>query len=436
MRVPVFGQGVGPRGGRDPQPCGMRAKSADRRLKLRGPLVDAGVRPFQVALPAPVGNPGIPEPRTPNDECWSLPRPAPGTTEHLLIHVDLRQVEPECDSSARLCCARHAVPTRLNGKPFANCAPDSRQARITLRRVPKRSRAHDTEFSPDSSNAVRKTDGGAHSRRGGGPVTDVQQGADWWLASDGKWYPPERHPDFRPPGPGSGIVPPRPNEQAGQQSGYPPATAADTPRGTAARQCDRLCGTAVRRAAPSQLSSPEMGSPIRNSSPESRGRTAYSAARTAERLSNSRPRRRRNTHSGPLPAVRLSGTAVRTAAGTTRATRLPAVPRAAGLTRIGSFPLFPTDPPHGPSPTSPPRGGSAPNASSAGSDRHHPSGRLNELHTVTYRGGWPGLFGGRTSKGARSGRYRRSMGTGSGSWRSCGTASASGSVSASYCCSS
>ncbi|MGB7050665.1 MAG: hypothetical protein WBG41_03765 [Acidimicrobiales bacterium] len=28
-------------------------------------------------------------------------------------------------------------------------------------------------------------------------MSDVQQGPDWWQASDGKWYPPERHPDYR-----------------------------------------------------------------------------------------------------------------------------------------------------------------------------------------------------------------------------------------------
>lgn len=30
-------------------------------------------------------------------------------------------------------------------------------------------------------------------------MSDTQQGSDWWLASDGKWYPPERHPDYVAP---------------------------------------------------------------------------------------------------------------------------------------------------------------------------------------------------------------------------------------------
>jgi hypothetical protein len=30
-------------------------------------------------------------------------------------------------------------------------------------------------------------------------MSDVSQGAGWWLAADGKWYPPERHPAYQPP---------------------------------------------------------------------------------------------------------------------------------------------------------------------------------------------------------------------------------------------
>ena len=35
-------------------------------------------------------------------------------------------------------------------------------------------------------------------------MSDVSQGPGWWMASDGKWYPPELHPDHvpaRPPQP-------------------------------------------------------------------------------------------------------------------------------------------------------------------------------------------------------------------------------------------
>src|SRR5580704_6033407 len=30
-------------------------------------------------------------------------------------------------------------------------------------------------------------------------MADVSQGPGWWIASDGKWYPPELHPSRMPP---------------------------------------------------------------------------------------------------------------------------------------------------------------------------------------------------------------------------------------------
>jgi hypothetical protein len=45
-------------------------------------------------------------------------------------------------------------------------------------------------------------------------MSDVQVEQSWWQATDGKWYPPERHPNFRPTGiPASGTP----------QSGMPPS---------------------------------------------------------------------------------------------------------------------------------------------------------------------------------------------------------------------
>lgn len=38
-------------------------------------------------------------------------------------------------------------------------------------------------------------------------MSDIQQGPDWWRASDGRWYPPETHPDHRPPAAPSPVVP-------------------------------------------------------------------------------------------------------------------------------------------------------------------------------------------------------------------------------------
>lgn len=31
-------------------------------------------------------------------------------------------------------------------------------------------------------------------------MSDVPRGPDWWLASDQRWYPPESHPWYQPPG--------------------------------------------------------------------------------------------------------------------------------------------------------------------------------------------------------------------------------------------
>ena len=46
-------------------------------------------------------------------------------------------------------------------------------------------------------------------------MSDMNQGEGWWQASDGKWYPPESHPDYlaSPPGPVPAANPPgRPSE--------------------------------------------------------------------------------------------------------------------------------------------------------------------------------------------------------------------------------
>jgi hypothetical protein len=32
-------------------------------------------------------------------------------------------------------------------------------------------------------------------------MSDLPQGVGWWEASNDKWYPPEKHPDYRPPAP-------------------------------------------------------------------------------------------------------------------------------------------------------------------------------------------------------------------------------------------
>jgi hypothetical protein len=64
-------------------------------------------------------------------------------------------------------------------------------------------------------------------------MSDAPHGYGWWQANDGLWYPPERHPDYRPPEP----VAPTPNpyatptaqtRQAG--GGKPPVTFSVPPK--------------------------------------------------------------------------------------------------------------------------------------------------------------------------------------------------------------
>ena len=41
-------------------------------------------------------------------------------------------------------------------------------------------------------------------------MSDTSQGHGWWQATDGKWYPPESHPDYRPSAPSqsASVLPP------------------------------------------------------------------------------------------------------------------------------------------------------------------------------------------------------------------------------------
>ena len=61
-------------------------------------------------------------------------------------------------------------------------------------------------------------------------MSDTSQGAGWWQASDGKWYPPETHPSRRPPSPYASpspwsappVPPPSPTWGSVPPSGAPP----------------------------------------------------------------------------------------------------------------------------------------------------------------------------------------------------------------------
>lgn len=41
-------------------------------------------------------------------------------------------------------------------------------------------------------------------------MSDTPRMARWWQASDGKWYPPEQHPNYRPPAPPPPVAKPLP----------------------------------------------------------------------------------------------------------------------------------------------------------------------------------------------------------------------------------
>lgn len=56
-----------------------------------------------------------------------------------------------------------------------------------------------------------------------GSVSDERQNPDWWLAADGKWYPPESHPSAAPlprPNPGTLDAPIPPEPSPFQQAGH------------------------------------------------------------------------------------------------------------------------------------------------------------------------------------------------------------------------
>ena len=72
-------------------------------------------------------------------------------------------------------------------------------------------------------------------RREGGAMSDVSQGPGWWQASDGKWYPPEQHPNYRPPppptAPGGAFSPMPPPGVPASPTGPPWSGPPSAPRG-------------------------------------------------------------------------------------------------------------------------------------------------------------------------------------------------------------
>jgi hypothetical protein len=64
-----------------------------------------------------------------------------------------------------------------------------------------------TEMTPaieiESSPKVLSTESESGDSEGGESVSEVSQGEGWWIASDGKWYPPHLMPRPAPPPPSS-----------------------------------------------------------------------------------------------------------------------------------------------------------------------------------------------------------------------------------------
>lgn len=55
-------------------------------------------------------------------------------------------------------------------------------------------------------------------------MSEQSQGPGWWRASDGRWYPPETHPGYRPPEPPPPLEPPPPPQRQEPQGEPEPAS--------------------------------------------------------------------------------------------------------------------------------------------------------------------------------------------------------------------
>ena len=51
-------------------------------------------------------------------------------------------------------------------------------------------------------------------RQEGAAMSDISQGDGWWVASDGKWYAPEQHPDYVAQTPDTPATAPAPGPYA------------------------------------------------------------------------------------------------------------------------------------------------------------------------------------------------------------------------------
>lgn len=88
--------------------------------------------------------------------------------------------------------------------------------------------------------------------------SDTKQGPGWWIASDGRWYAPETHPDYRPPPPPPAAAPPV------EMTATTGTTPAETSKPTTVSPTEEVSDTvapvvnAQQAAAPSVLTPPAM----------------------------------------------------------------------------------------------------------------------------------------------------------------------------------
>jgi hypothetical protein len=68
-------------------------------------------------------------------------------------------------------------------------------------------------------------------------MSDTSQGPDWWLATDGRWYPPERHPNYVPPV-ASSVQPHQPSQELAAYQGLAPGWYRDVTAPDLARYWD------------------------------------------------------------------------------------------------------------------------------------------------------------------------------------------------------
>jgi len=97
-------------------------------------------------------------------------------------------------------------------------------------------------------------------------MSDTSQGDGWWIASDGKWYAPEQHPEYvAPPPPATPVTPETPNYAAETIAVPAPHEApAQVPDVSPSGPAFATPGAATQSYDPNALSAPEISDPDYN----------------------------------------------------------------------------------------------------------------------------------------------------------------------------